>query len=83
MEDAFEAETEWRSSTQEMKRCRNEVESSAIERKKKRKKRRKKRRKKKKFGNAILLKKSVTATMSSCSIGKHMVVTCRSCSGTL
>ena len=75
MEDAFEAETEWRSSTQEMKRCRNEVESSAIERKK--------RRKKKKFGNAILLKKSVTATMSSCSIGKHMVVTCRSCSGTL
>lgn len=37
MEDAFEAETEWRSTTQEMKRCRNEVESSAIERKEERK----------------------------------------------
>lgn len=46
MEDAFEAETEWRSSTQEMKRCRNEVESSAIERKEERKEEKKKRKKK-------------------------------------
>ena len=45
MEDAFDAETEWRSTTQEKKRCRNEVESSAIERKEERKREKQKEKK--------------------------------------